>query len=189
MASLGDVLNKLQDVLTALQTLHSDENDLKVGLTKLDQTLNSRLSALEQALNNGFVNMGQGFQAILSQEVFTNEALAQIVAEQKTMICQLEQVAHHTCDLLSESHFQTGLQTSLEKETHRILQIATTVHPAAEVELQRLDAVKAQVEKCCPEPKPSPICIHEACPPPPDFTDNPPPDNYVPYDPGPPPPR
>ena len=187
MASLGDLLNKLQDVLNALQTLHSDENDLKVELTKIDQTLNSRLGAVQQVLNNGFANMGQGFEAVLLQAVFTNKALAEIVAEQKTMICQLEQIAHHTCDLLSESHIQTGLQTSLQKETHRILQIATTVYPAAEIELQRLAAIQAQVEKCCPEPSPPPICIHQPCPLPPEFTDLPPPNNYVPYDPGNPP--
>jgi hypothetical protein len=192
MASLGEVLDKLQDVVTALQTLHTDEDDLKAASAKIDQTLNNRLSSIQQVLNDGFSNLSQGIEAILLQQVFANKALAEIIAEEKTMICQLEQIAHHTCDILSESHIQTGLQTSLDRETRRILQIGKSVHPAAEIELQRLDDLRTQIEKCCPEEPPPPICIHQPCPAPPDFTDQPPPVDYKLFEPGdnpPPPPR
>jgi hypothetical protein len=180
MATIGDVLDRLQDVINSLQPLHPDMNDLKAASAKIDQTLNTRLGAIQQVLQDGFVNLAQGIQASLIQQNFANKALAELVAEEKTMICQLEQIAEQTCQLLSEAHFQTGLQTEMRTDLDRVLQITRTQHPGAELELQRLDALKAEIERCCPtEPEP-PLCTHQPCSGPPGFAEQPPSVDYKP---------
>ena len=85
MATIQDVLDRLQQVIGSLQPLHPDMNDLKVALAEIDQTLNNRLGAIQQVLQDGFVNLAQGIQATLIQQNFANNALTELVAEEKTM--------------------------------------------------------------------------------------------------------
>ena len=43
------------------------------------------------------------------------------------------------------------------------LEIATA-NPGAALESERLAVLKAQVEQCCPPPKPTPPCDYKPCP-------------------------
>ena len=146
----------------------------------MDKDVFNELVQIEATLSNGLVNLSQGFSALLGQQHFTNAALVAEIAQQKTMICELEQIASQTCQLLTESHIQTGLQRNIAHDTSRLLDITRTAHPEAELELVRLDKLREQIEKCCPPSEETPLCKHEPCKVPTDFHQEPPPIDYKP---------
>jgi hypothetical protein len=156
------------------------------GLTAMNNDLFNELVQIQATLATSFQNLSQGLSASLAQEHFAGLALAEKIAQQKTMICQLEQISKQTCDLLSEAHLQTGLQREIAGNVVRLLDIARTAHPTAELELQRLDKLRQEIEKCCPPEVPPPFCVHEPCPQPPAFREQPPQVDYQPLPPPPP---
>lgn len=180
MPSINDVYNKLQDISATLSTLHNDASDLKTLAGQINQTLNTRLGQIDSTLTSGFGNLSQGLLAMIVQQNYANKALTEIVQQEKTMICQLEQISHHTCDILSEAHFQTGLQRHIDGELNWLLQIARTVHAAADLEYRRLQDMKKEIERCCPPEQEKPICTHVPCPQPPDMRLDVPPVTYRP---------
>jgi hypothetical protein len=157
------------------------------GLTAMNDDLFNELVQIQATLANSFQNLSQGLSASLTQEHFTNVALAQKIAQETTMICQLEQISKQTCDLLSEVHVQTGLKGEIARNVERLLDITRTAHPGAELELQRLERLRLEIERCCPPEVPPSICVHVPCPQPPEFHDQPPPVDYKPIPPPPPP--
>jgi hypothetical protein len=151
-----------------------------VGVTAMNNDLFNQLVQIETTLSTSFENLSQGLSVSLTQQHFTNNALMEKIAQEKTMICQLEQIAQRTCDLLSEAHVETGLQQGIAKDVKRLLEIARTANPGAELELQRLDRLQSDLERCCPPEVEPPRCTHEPCPQPPDFGERPPPVDYRP---------
>jgi hypothetical protein len=155
-------------------------------LTAMNNDLFNELVQIQATLATSFQNLSQGLSASLAQQHFANLALVEKVAQETTMICQLEQISKQTCDLLSEAHEQTGLQREVARKVERVLEIARMAHPTAELELQRLDKLRHEIEKCCPPEMPPPLCVHTPCPPPPEFHDEPPAIDYQPIPPPPP---
>jgi hypothetical protein len=156
------------------------------GLTAMNSDLFNELVQIQGTLATSFQNLSQGLAASLAQQHFTNQALVEKIAQQTTIICQLEQISKQTCDLLSEAHVQTGLQREIAKNADRLLEIARMAHPGAELELQRLERLREEIEKCCPPETPPPFCVHTPCPPPPEFRERPPSVDYRPIPPPPP---
>lgn len=155
-------------------------NDISQGVTAMNNDLFNELVQMEATLSNGLLNLSQGVNAMLTQQQFTNAALVTEIAQHGTIICELEQIASQTCGLLSEAHIQTGLQHNIARDASRLLEITRTAHPGAELEMNRLDKLREQIEKCCPPEVEPPLCKHDPCPQPADFDRQPPPINYKP---------
>jgi hypothetical protein len=68
-----------------------------------------------------------------------------------------------TCALLNEAALQTAAQQAMREDLDDLRQLYELASPAAAVEQHRLEALKAQVEKCCPPPVPTPPCKFEPC--------------------------
>jgi hypothetical protein len=75
----------------------------------------------------------------------------------------VEQISKNTCALLNEAAVQTALQTTMAADLDGLEQMFATANPVAALESERLAALKAQVEKCCPPPKPTPPCDYKPC--------------------------
>jgi hypothetical protein len=176
-----------ENLSVALVDFASESADsIQQGVTAMNNDLFNQLVQIQATLAASFENLSQGLGASLSQQHFTNLALVEKIAQEKTMICQLEQISQQTCDLVSESHLQTGLQGEIAKDIKRTLSISQTAHPAEELELQRLETLRLAIEKCCP-PEVEPLrCTHQPCPLPQDFLEKPPAVDYKPI-PAPPP--
>jgi hypothetical protein len=140
----------------------------------------NELVQINTSLNTGLSNLSRGINALLTQQQFTNAALGASLANDRTIICELDRIAGLLCDLLSEAHVQTGLQKNIARDTARLLEIARTLHPEAELELSRLDKLLQKIEKCCPPEIEPPFCQSEPCPLPPDFREQPPTIDYKP---------
>ena len=117
---------------------------------------NSNLTSLINAVNNltsTVVTIGN----------YTNQALYQNDQQNTTIICELEHISKNTCALLNEAAVQTTLQTAMAADLDGLEQMFATANPGAALEAERLAALKAQVEQCCPPKKPEPPCHYKPC--------------------------
>jgi hypothetical protein len=119
--------------------------------------VNTNLTSLINAVNNVT-------SALVTIGNYTNQALYQNDQQNGTIICALQQISKNTCALLNESAVQTALQTAMAADIEGLEMMSATANPGAALELERLAALKAQVEKCCPPPKPTPPCDYAPCP-------------------------
>lgn len=97
----------------------------------MENDLFNELVQINASLNSGLLNLSQGINAVLIQQQFTNAALVEKIAQEKTMICELEQIASRTCELLSEAHMQTALQRSTARDVLHLLgsRVPLTLEP------------------------------------------------------------
>lgn len=179
MPSIDDVYNQLIQINTNLQGLHAD----LVGVQDCCQQGNVLLSQLNSTLNAGFVNMSQGFQALIAIGEYADQALLENDQQNTTIICLLDKIAREACSLLNEAHIQTRLQTTIEVDSEALVQLYESAHPDAALELERQRKLVAQVRECCPpEPEP-PACVFEPCPEPPQVPEPLPEPEYQGYEP------
>jgi hypothetical protein len=105
-----------QNLTVALVEFASQAADaVAQELTAMNNDLFNELVQIQATLATSFQNLSQGLSASLAQQHFTGLALAEKIAQETTMICQLEQISKQTCDLLSEVHMQTGMQREIAK--------------------------------------------------------------------------
>lgn len=192
MPSVQDVFNEIQQANQNLQQIHTDLGDLNnttdAVRNSVDQVAaccgetNQRLTRVIDTLNTGFTNISQGIQALITLQRYANDALANNAQQNHTIICNLEKISEQTCNLLTEAHTQTGLQTSIEGSTATLQELYKSTHPDSALELERQDRLRKQIEECCPPEEPEPACTYEPCEDPPRLP-NPPNVDYGPFQP------
>jgi hypothetical protein len=74
----------------------------------------------------------------------------QAVYEKNSSLCALEKISKQTCQLVSEAHKQTSLQSSIDKNISGLLEISKHVHPDAALQLERLESLNKKILECCP---------------------------------------
>jgi hypothetical protein len=146
MPSVNDVYNQLLAVNTNLTNLTNAVNNVTTAVNQVNNTLNT------------------GFGELVTLGNYTNQALYQNDQQNVTMICALEHISKNTCALLNESVIQTTLQTAMASDIGGLKGMIATAHPGAALEIERLAALKAQIEVCCPPKKPPPPCDYAPCP-------------------------
>jgi hypothetical protein len=130
---------------------------IKLG-DKLD-TLNATSAAIKSDDDQILNDLGE----VIAAEAYTNQALYQNALQNATIICLLEQISKNTCDLVNLATEQTALQESIEKNTMRMAAILSASHPEAALALDREEALRRDLEKCCPPEPPPPACKQKAC--------------------------
>src|SRR5262245_52261449 len=106
MASAQDFLDAINGANNRLDGVNNRLDDVKGKLDLINQSVQN----LNQTLN-------WGFGALITIGNYTNEALSQNAKQNDTIICILEHISKNTCELLNESHTQTGLQTTIKNNT------------------------------------------------------------------------
>jgi len=91
-------------------------------------------------------------------------ALYQNALQNDTIICVLEKISKQTCELLNQSCLQTPLQTAIEDNTTTLAELFAATHAEAALTRDREQALRDQLEKCCPPTPPEPCCRYETCP-------------------------
>jgi len=109
-------------------------------------------------------------QAILADDdqivklmAYADAALYQNDLQNATIICLLEQISKNTCDLVNQATVQTRLQENIEKNTMRMAAILASTHPEAALALEREEALRRDLEKCCPPPTAPQACTQTPC--------------------------
>ena len=137
---------KLDELRTRLDTLHTDVQQVNTSVHQVNGTL---------------VN---GFGQLITQAAYTNQALHHNAQQNDTMICILEHISKNTCLLLNEAHVQTGLQTTIRNSTSLLADLYAATHAEAALTRQREEALRKQIEECCPPEVPPPPCDYAPCP-------------------------
>jgi hypothetical protein len=128
------------------------------------QTANARLLDLTAAVNqvNATLTTGLGHLVTLGQ--YADLALSHNAKQNDTIICILEHISKNTCELLNQSVTQTKLQTEMQTDLDALEAMYETAHADAALERERLQALKKQIEECCPPPEPEAPCKYAPCP-------------------------
>lgn len=170
MPSISDVFKELQQANGRLETLHTDMQDLRSQLLTLHSDLgivngsiNAGFNNTVNTLNAGFTNMSQGMHAMITLQAFANSVLLYHSKQQDTMICSLEKISNHTCNLVTEAHLQTALLTSIESNEGAQTELLKSVYPDAALQLARAESVRRQMEECCPPEREPPACTYQPC--------------------------
>lgn len=178
MPTITDVFNQLVTANTNLQQIHTD---LQIETASTDAVRTS-VDQVNGTLNAGFVNLSQGIQNLLQLQNFANQVLLHLAAQDDTIICILEKVSQHTCELLNEAHIQTGLQSTMQEGVGTLVELTKSAHAEAALELERQERLRQQILECCPPEKPKPVCLYEPCKAP-EAPGNPPRVDYQPFQP------
>lgn len=153
MASATDFYNELKAANARL-------DDVK---TKLD-TLKNATDAVRAAVQHVDTTMQWGLTQLINLGTYTNQALWQNSKQNDTIICILEQISKNTCILVNESTTQTSLQKTMRESLVTLADLYATTHSEAALERQKLEALKHQIERCCPPPVPAVPCDYRPCP-------------------------
>lgn len=144
-------------------------NQLVLVNGKLDQ-IDTNTFGQAAAINNLDGDANKGFKATVDAlktlallDIETIKLIFHLTQQTDTMICALEHISKNTCELVTQSTLQTQLQMRMRDDADVMRFIAESGNPAAALELQRLAALRAQVESCCPPEKPRPACNYEPC--------------------------
>jgi hypothetical protein len=159
MASINDVFNQLQAVNGQLAQIDADvtagtnaTNQVKLGVDTLDGDVKAGFAATVNALN-----------AIAQIDIEAVKLLFHLTQQADTMICALENISRNTCGILTQVTLQTQLETRIRDDVSALRDIAESANPGAALERQRLAALRAEIERCCPPPKTEPACVYEPC--------------------------
>lgn len=153
MASAQDFLDAINGANNRLDGVNNRLDEVKGKLDLINQSVQN----LNQTLN-------WGFGALITIGNYTNEALSQNAKQNDTIICILEHISKNTCELLNESHTQTGLQTTIKNNTTTLAELYAATHAEAALIRQRDEALRKQIEECCPPKVPEPPCGYQPCP-------------------------
>jgi ABC-type transporter Mla subunit MlaD len=167
MASAQDVLDAVNGAngrLDGVNTRLDGVNGRIDGTnTRLDD-VKAKLDTITKSIQDVNKTLNWGFGQLITIGNYTNQALAQNAKQNDTIICILEHISKNTCELLNESHIQTGLQTTIKNNTTLLADLYAATHAEAALTRQREEALRKQIEECCPPEVPPPPCAYAACP-------------------------
>jgi hypothetical protein len=152
MASIDDCYNQLV-------AANGELSQIDLGI----QTVNTSVQAVDTDVQATTAAVTAGFSQLYTIANYTNQLLLYQIQQNDTMVCYLEKIARQTCALLNEAALQTAAQQAMRADLDDLKQLYELANPAAAVEQARLEALKAQVEKCCPPSVPTPPCKFEPC--------------------------
>jgi hypothetical protein len=121
--------------------------------------------------------VSSGLTQLTTLVTYEAQALYQNALQNATIICILEKISKQTCELLNQACLQAALQVQIQKNTAAIADIVAAAHPEAALIREREQALRSELEKCCPPPPPKPCCQYAPCKAPNQI--DPPPGNVV----------
>lgn len=160
MASINDVFNQLVAVNGKLGQIEVNTANETVATNQV----NASVGTLDTDLKAGFAATVNALQTIIQLDVDAVQLLLHLTQQADTMICVLEHISQNTCGILNQATLQTQLQTRIRDDADALRDIAESAYPAGALERERLAALRAQIEQCCPPPQAQPPCAYEPCP-------------------------
>jgi hypothetical protein len=145
MASLNDAYNQLVEANAHLATLHAD------------------VEAVNTSVQEGTAATEAGFAGLDNLVQFTNQLLYYEIEQNQTIICILEKISKHTCELVNQAGLQTSAQEAMRSDLADLRHLFELSNPAAAVEQHRLQDLNRKIEACCPPPIPPAPCHYEPC--------------------------
>lgn len=164
MPSLGDVANEvkalLEDVKSNTSTIKGHTNSIKNDTASIKNdasaikantaTIINELTQLDSDMKNGFVNLAQGLQVLMTLGIQANQLLAENNEQNRTVICWLTNIANTLCDIKRNTDKEVALQTNLSSTLHHIDDIGQLVHSREAMDVANHYELEERMNKCCP---------------------------------------
>jgi hypothetical protein len=167
MASATDFYNELKGANSRLDGVNGRLDDVKSDLDdikgKLD-AVKAATDAVRVAVEHADTTLKWGFTQLITLGQYTNLALFQNNRQNDTIICILEHISKNTCELLNEAHTQTGLENIIKNNSTLLADLYATTHAEAALIREREEALRKQIEQCCPPKPPESPCGYQPCP-------------------------
>ncbi len=160
MPSASDFLNELKGANTRLDDVKAKLDTLKTAT----DAVRSAVQDVNKSVQDVNKTLVWGFGQLVTIGNYTNQALAHQSKQNDTIICILEHISRNTCELLNEAHTQTGLQTTIKENTTELAELYAATHADAALTREREEALRKQIEACCPPKPPEPVCKYDRCP-------------------------
>ena len=157
---LQDADNKLDGVNNRLDTVHTDLLAIEGKLDILKAAIDAVAAAVQQVNQT----LQWGFAQLITIGNYTNQALYHNDEQNDTIICILEHISKDVCELWNEAHTQTELQKIIKHNTTVLADLYAATHPAAALARERLQALRKEIEECCPPEPTPPVCVYQPCP-------------------------
>jgi hypothetical protein len=149
MPNASDIFNEIKGANSRLDGVNSRLDDVK---GKLD-ALKTSTDAVRASVDNVNKTLQNGLGTLITLGIYTNQALFHNAQQNDTMICMLEQISKNTCNLVNQAFLQWQLQVEISKNTQTLAALFAATHAEAALTREREEALRQQIEKCCP-PKP-----------------------------------
>src|SRR5580692_1952439 len=163
MPSLQDVANQILAVLNQVQVNTAASAATEVQIQADTAAIGAKLDTIESTLQTGFQSMEQGLFSSLQQELETNSLLLAEVAQNKTIICWLTNIADVLCRIMRKTNTEVELQTDMREMLEHLEKIEELVHAEAAVQVHREERLETKIEACCPPPQVPPEPCYEPC--------------------------
>lgn len=167
MPSASDVLNEIKGVNSRLDGANGRLDGVNARLDdvkgKLD-ALKAATDAVRASVETVNKTLQNGFSTLITLGIYTNQALFHNSQQNDTIICMLEQISRNTCQLVNQAVLQTQLQQAISKNTEALAALYAATHAEAALTREREEALRQQIERCCPPKPPEPACRYERCP-------------------------
>jgi len=150
--TVADVFDQLVLVNGKLDQIDLSTTGEANAINKLDGDANKGFKATVDALNT-----------LAQIDVETVKLLFHLTQQADTMICALEHISQNTCGILTQVTLQTQIQTRIRQDADALRDIAESAYPQAALERQRLGALRAEIERCCPPEEAQPACSYKPC--------------------------
>lgn len=158
--TVSDVFNQLVLANGKLDQI----NIATLGQANALNQLDSDIKKLDGDVNKGFQTTVDTLKIIAQIDIEAVKLLFHLTQQADTMICALEHISQNTCGILTQVTLQTEIQSGIRHDADALRDIAESAHPETALERQRLAALRAEIERCCPPDKPKPACSYEPCP-------------------------
>ncbi len=166
MPSASDFLKELKGANNRLDGVNGRLDGVNTRLDGVNSRLDGLIAsvdAVRNAVDQVNATLKAGFSDLIKLGLYTNLALYHNDQQNDTMICILEHISKNTCELLNQATIQTGLQKVIQANTTELAQLYEATHAEAALIREREEALRSQIERCCPPPPVKPVCSYEPC--------------------------
>jgi hypothetical protein len=157
MPSLGDVANEvkslLEDIKANTSTIKGHTNAIKNDTSTIktnSNTIINQLNQIDNDIKNGFTNLAQGFQILITLGNQANELSYENNEQNRTIICWLNNIANTLCDVKHNTDREVALQKDLSTTVHHIDDIDELVNSREAMDIANRKELQQKIEECCP---------------------------------------
>lgn len=154
---------KLDSLIQNTSDTVSNTAAINVSVKAVDtdvKAVNASIKTLDAHVQTGFSNLSQGLFSLIELEKVSIALQDQNRKQNDTIICLIENSNELLCGITRKLTRQLDLSENLLRSTRRIEGIEERAHAGEAADYDRLVALNAKIEECCP-PEPAPL---EPCP-------------------------
>jgi soluble cytochrome b562 len=173
MPSIETIANEVKAIVIDIRTdtgvIKTNTTTIKADATAIKNNTNTIITQLNQinaTAQSGFSNLAQGINLLIQLQAQNNDLLAANNEQNKTIICELSNIADVLCDIKRNTDKEVKLQTGISRTLTHIDDIFELANGNEAIEVANRYALEAKIAKCCPDKEEPPQPCFEECKPP-----------------------